>query len=136
MLIKAIVVAVLHDAWLGVREMVLVLVSWSRGRGRGGTTPRVGPRLAGCGFSLASFGVVDSLLGFIAFLGPGFSDGFRLGQVGQPFLAKGDFIGDDQLLGHLRLLGVLGEGEQRVNLSAQLSFSEVAFINHVVFPTC
>src|SRR5712691_11110443 len=111
MLIKAIVVAVFHDARLGVSEIVLVLVSWARGRWRGGTTTGVAASLAGFGFALAYFGVVGSLLGFIAFLGPGFSDGFCLGQVGQPLLAKGDFIGDDQPLGHLHLLGVLGEGE-------------------------
>ena len=38
----------------------------------GGHSPGVGPRLAGFGFALAYFGVVGSLLGFIAFLGPSF----------------------------------------------------------------
>lgn len=71
--------------------------------------------------ALAYFGVVSSLLGCIAFLGPGFSDGFRLAQVGRPLLAKGDFIGDDQPLGHFRLLGLLGEGEQPVDLRAQVA---------------
>ena len=90
--------------------MVLVLVSWARGRWRRGTTTGVRSSLAGFGFSLVYFGVVGSLLDFIAFLGSGFSDNFRLGQVGQPLVAKGDCIGDDQPLGHLCLLGVLGEG--------------------------
>ena len=36
-------------------------------------------------------------------------------------MAKGDFIGDDQPLGHLRLLGLLGEGKQLVDLRAQLA---------------
>ena len=91
--------------------MVLVLVSWAQGRWRGGPTTGVGPRLVGCGFSLAYVGVIGRMLGFVAFLGPGFSDSFRLGQVGQPLVAKGDCIGDDHPLGHLRPLGVLGEGE-------------------------
>ena len=52
--------------------MALVLVSWSRGRGRGGTTTRGGPSLAGCGVSRASVGVVGRRLGCVAFLGPGF----------------------------------------------------------------
>ena len=33
-------------------------------------------------------------------------------------MATGDGIGDDHPLGHLRLLGVLGEGEQLVDLRA------------------
>ena len=74
--------------------MVLVLVSWSWGRWRGGTTTGVGPRLAGLGVALASFDVVGRLLGCRAFLGPGFADGVRLGQVGQLLVAQGDCIGD------------------------------------------
>ena len=101
--------------------MVLVLVPCARGRWRGGTTTGVGPRLAGWGVALAYCGVVGSVLGCIAFLGPGFSDGLRLGQVGQPLVAKGQCSGDDQPLGHLRLLGVRGESEPRVDLSAQLA---------------
>jgi hypothetical protein len=66
-------------------------------------------------------GIVGSLLGLIAFLGADCSDSFRLGQVDQPLVAKGDFIGDDQSLGSLRLLGLLGESEQRVDLQAQLA---------------
>ena len=98
--------------------MVLVLVSWARGRGRGGTTTGVGPRLARLGFARADFGVVGRLLGFLACLGPGFSGRCRLGQGGQPLVATGDGIGDTQALGPLRLLGLLGEGEQRVDLRA------------------
>jgi hypothetical protein len=101
--------------------MVLVLVSWSRGRWRGGTTTGVGPSLACFGCSLVDFGIVGSLLGLIAFLGSGLSDRFRLGQVDQPLVAKGDCIGDDQSFGSLRLLGLLGESEQRVDLHAQLA---------------
>jgi hypothetical protein len=36
-------------------------------------------------------------------------------------LAKGEFIGDAQPLGPLRLLGMLGEGTPLVDLSAQLA---------------
>ena len=36
-------------------------------------------------------------------------------------MAKGDCIGDAPSLGDLRLLGVLGEGEQLVNLCAELA---------------
>src|SRR6266850_3454413 len=101
--------------------MVLVLVSWSRGRWRGGTTTGVGPRLACFGCALVDFGVVGRLLGCLAFLGSGFSDRVRLGQGDQPLVAKGDCIGDDQSLGYLRLLGLLGASEQRVDLRAPLA---------------
>jgi hypothetical protein len=87
---KAIVGAVVHEACLGGRAIVLVLVSWSWGRWRGGTPTGGGPRLAGFGCVLASLGVVGRLLGCVAFLGPGFSDGFRLGQGGQPLWVQGD----------------------------------------------
>ncbi len=67
------------------------------------------------------FGIVGRLLGLIAFLGSGFSDSVGLGQIDQPLVAKGDFIGDDHALGSLRLLGMLGESEQRVDLPVQLA---------------
>ena len=101
--------------------MVLVLVSCARGRWRGGTTTGVGPRLAGVGFSLASFGVGGRRLGGLPFLGPGLSDGVRLGQRRQPLVAKGAGLGANPSRGALRRLGVLGEGASLVDLRAQVA---------------
>ena len=109
-----------------MRDSGSVQLYWSLSRGPGvggmGGRPRgLDPVWRDVASRVADFGVIGSLLGFITVLGAGFSDGFRLRQPGQPLVAKGDFIGDDQPLRHLRLLGVLGEGEQLVDFQAQLA---------------
>jgi hypothetical protein len=80
-----------------------------------------GPSLACGGGSRVDLGLVGRLLGLIAFLGAGFYDSFCLRQVDPPLVAQGDCVGDDHALGSLRLLGLLGESEPRVDLHAQLA---------------
>jgi hypothetical protein len=63
---------------------------------------------------------IFSLLAIIAFFGPRFQDGFGLGQARQACLPQGEFVAHDQASGHLALSDAFAQGEQFVNLGAQV----------------
>src|SRR4029453_12649223 len=98
--------------------MVRGRVAWAWGRWRGGTPTGGGPGRAGVGVARASLGVGGRRRGFGACLGPGVSDGWRLGPGGQPRVAKGEGSGAAPPPGPLRRLGLLGAGAHRVALRA------------------
>src|SRR5439155_1910901 len=98
--------------------MVPVRVSWDRGGWRRGTATGGRARRAGGGGALVSCGVGGSRLGCLTCLGSGCTDNVRRGQVSQPRGAQGECRGDAHPRGHLWLLGVLGAGDECVDLRA------------------
>ncbi len=79
MLVKALIVAVFHNARLGVGEVVLVLVARPRSGGLRDTPTGLTTRLPGFFFPCPHFGFILGQFGFIAFLRTDFHDGLGLG---------------------------------------------------------
>ena len=91
-LINALIGAVLHDARIGVGEVVLILVAWAWLQAVGFASPRASLGLAGLLFSLPQLGFILGLFSFVALFGPLFQNRFGLGQIGQPLFSDGDLI--------------------------------------------
>ena len=119
-LVKALVGAVLHDARVGVGEVVLVLVAGARGRRCRPATSRLTTAFAGFLLPLPHLRFVLRLLRRFALLGPGVNDRLGFRQTRQSRFAQRNLVADHQAIGQVAPVGPLAQGQQLRDLGLQL----------------
>ena len=130
-LVEAFVGAVLHDARIRIREVVLIFVAWPWRGWLGRWSPGLATFLFGFLFPRTFLGLILGQFGFVVLLGPSLQDGLGLSHVCQPLLAQSYLFLDFQTFGQFDLVGLLGQGQQLLHFLFKQGFEFLqTFVTH------